>query len=583
MACRLRLSILPAAWLVLAVNVLAAGQNATADAVVGWVAGPSGRGTLNLVWSCVVTIFACTWTVLHLNVPGLHEGPWQRALRKAKWMAINVLFPEFILSKAVCDLRQALNDLREFDENLSKEGPIKWTMFSDANDGHEWCWKVGPSHGPGDHPLSHLVLSEQDIQDRSKADWLVKSVALLQITWLVLNIAVRGSTGLPVTQLEIATLAFAIMAIITYLANWWKPKDVSQPTILQAFCWGFELVNSDDTQPFTRRLWSPIRAANDARYIFWLARVPNDVVWMRGTTPLVFVLMALSSLVFGGLHCLAWNFEFPTLAERICWRAASLVSAILPVATLGTSAFLHYLSTTARECRIISAFLTKLRPLEQLPPEWWVHMEDPVFGHWSHDAQAALVSMPRSQRDWEKEPSREAVEAAKTRENWRVAEIITWELHQWSTELRRFRDYWRIAIEGGSIRSATFRSRLLFHGQEMCTQVDIDSRMQTRQFIRDYEAFLRLKLSVPATVLPGTTCVDRIAQAFDETTKAYYFSRSDLQQACDIASTVLTICSGILYTASRLVILVLLFTSLRRVPAGVYQDTPWTRFLPTFS
>ncbi|KAG7041283.1 Major facilitator superfamily domain general substrate transporter protein [Colletotrichum scovillei] len=41
--------------------------NTSTPDLVGWVAGPETRGTLTLVWSCVITIFACTWTVLHLN------------------------------------------------------------------------------------------------------------------------------------------------------------------------------------------------------------------------------------------------------------------------------------------------------------------------------------------------------------------------------------------------------------------------------------------------------------------------------------------------------------------------------------
>jgi hypothetical protein len=85
-----------------------------ATAVTGWEAGPTSRGTLSLLWGCLLTIFACTWTVLHLNVPGLEDGMWWK-LRKIKWMAITILFPEFILSKAVCDLRLAICELHEFD------------------------------------------------------------------------------------------------------------------------------------------------------------------------------------------------------------------------------------------------------------------------------------------------------------------------------------------------------------------------------------------------------------------------------------------------------------------------------------
>ncbi|KAH7631465.1 hypothetical protein B0T09DRAFT_247656, partial [Sordaria sp. MPI-SDFR-AT-0083] len=61
-----------------------------------WVNNPSQRGTLMLLLECATTIFACTWTVLHLNVPALTDSKTARVLRKVKWMSITILFPEFI-------------------------------------------------------------------------------------------------------------------------------------------------------------------------------------------------------------------------------------------------------------------------------------------------------------------------------------------------------------------------------------------------------------------------------------------------------------------------------------------------------
>ena len=71
---------------------------------VGWKAGPTQRSSLMLIYGCLSTIFASTWTVLHLNVPAPDDSAWTRGLRKTKWMAITILFPEFIFSKAVCEL-----------------------------------------------------------------------------------------------------------------------------------------------------------------------------------------------------------------------------------------------------------------------------------------------------------------------------------------------------------------------------------------------------------------------------------------------------------------------------------------------
>lgn len=93
----------------------------SSEAVVSWHPTPANRGSLQLLYSCLLTIFTCTWTVLHLNVPGRDDSMWTRIVTKAKWMAITVLLPEFIFSKAVCDLRHAWHDLSEFESMIQEK------------------------------------------------------------------------------------------------------------------------------------------------------------------------------------------------------------------------------------------------------------------------------------------------------------------------------------------------------------------------------------------------------------------------------------------------------------------------------
>jgi hypothetical protein len=40
------------------------------------------------------------------------------------------------------------------------------------------------------------------------------------------------------------------------------------------------------------------------------------------------VIFPIFSLVFGGLHCLCWNFAYPSQAERTIWRVASLAITV---------------------------------------------------------------------------------------------------------------------------------------------------------------------------------------------------------------------------------------------------------------
>lgn len=79
----------------------------------GWHNSPAERGTMTILWSCLTAIFACAWTILHLNVPNPGDTIWRKFWRKTKWMAVTVVFPELIFAKAVCELQMAVEDLRE--------------------------------------------------------------------------------------------------------------------------------------------------------------------------------------------------------------------------------------------------------------------------------------------------------------------------------------------------------------------------------------------------------------------------------------------------------------------------------------
>jgi len=73
------------------------------------------------------------------------------------------------------------------------------------------------------------MVSEKDLDDRSKGDWLSKMVGVLQLAWFVIHLAARAFGKLPTTQLEIDTLAISILSCFTYAFWWYKPKDAQFP------------------------------------------------------------------------------------------------------------------------------------------------------------------------------------------------------------------------------------------------------------------------------------------------------------------------------------------------------------------
>jgi len=62
----------------------------------------------------------------------------------------------------------------------------------------------------GKGPVSWPPITEEEIQDRSKGDYLLKGrVVLVQTSWFITQCIVRGAYRLEITELEVVTLAFA--------------------------------------------------------------------------------------------------------------------------------------------------------------------------------------------------------------------------------------------------------------------------------------------------------------------------------------------------------------------------------------
>jgi len=55
------------------------------------------------------------------------------------------------------------------------------------------------------------------------------------------------------------------------------------------------------------------------------ALATNSDRWSR------MVVFALFGVIFGGLHCIGWSFEYPTHLEQTLWRATSLAITIIPL------------------------------------------------------------------------------------------------------------------------------------------------------------------------------------------------------------------------------------------------------------
>jgi hypothetical protein len=188
-------------------------------------------------------------------------------------------------------------------------------------------------------------ISREEIERKSRGDVLVKATAVAQVLWMVIQIVVRGAQQLPTSQLEIAVLAFSTCAFITYSFSWFKPQDVREATVIGSVdCLTSRqletLQNASGHSLFRHMLgfvfkkyhandrvrFGPI--ANDTTHRDLEIRLPLGA---EGYVYYNFVGtgILLASMIFGAVHCIAWNFEFPTLIEAQLWRVASVVSTCI--------------------------------------------------------------------------------------------------------------------------------------------------------------------------------------------------------------------------------------------------------------
>jgi hypothetical protein len=347
---------------------------------------------LDILWSSLFTVIACTFTIQHLNVPEQREGrdPTRRGdlkwllkdlWRSLKWMLITILGPEILIARGASDFWVARGQHPRL-EAFAEEDRVPWTfthtLFANmggfvirsnkkdhepdpAQSGEPGSSGVDSEQAASVTPTTtsnmlpnpfHLTASElinlrksrhltrlpsvteDEINDRNKSNKFVKTLATIQIIWTIVQIVTRSTKRLAVAQLEIAVLAFAASAVIIYFLNWRKPKDVKTPYTLISYSGA---IPNDIVTTLTRGRKHRKTMSTEMA----LARqgprvgdpVPNDSVDADGDIP-VLVSISIGCIIFSGIHIGAWRFQFPTMLELILWRVSSVWCTAWPATIL---------------------------------------------------------------------------------------------------------------------------------------------------------------------------------------------------------------------------------------------------------
>ncbi|KAF7342145.1 hypothetical protein MVEN_01802200 [Mycena venus] len=343
----------------------------------------NSRTLYGIVWSCLVTILACIWVSVHPNIPP-PKAPIKPSLKKLslayltrkrlqslmlfgrrlKMMLVALIAPEVMVGFAA---RQFLAAWR-----FSKTYKVSWT--------HGYFFSMGGfvtaiGHHPivteeqlDDKTLAEIQkVTEDEIEDRSKHDALAKGLALVQVIWAIAQSAARVNQQLPVSELEVVTVAFAVVNLFIWVLWWGKPLNVVQAIPISTFDAPEPPLNVEQAIPIsTSNAPEPPGLPVKLNILdkFWGVLTGNYTGSEKAPfQPLVatcvpsfwshydidkdielpaFFTECFVATIFGIIHCLAWHSTFPSHTEMWMWRSCALIIAVVPVgiAVMGASIIL---------------------------------------------------------------------------------------------------------------------------------------------------------------------------------------------------------------------------------------------------
>ncbi|KAF4624523.1 hypothetical protein G7Y89_g13645 [Cudoniella acicularis] len=344
-----------------------------ADAVTdppnqGWTSGPNGRGTTDIIYSCGITMFLCSWSVLCLNVPGPNDSQFRLFRRRIYVTALAFLGPEFLFQIALGQLISARNSVQQFRDSIQKlpdseKKNKEWTMthafYADMG-GFRFHSKGCPQFPQGwpkfpvDAKQIHYLWTEgyidfpaitrEEIRDKNKVDAVLRIFTIFQIVWFIVNMAGRRAQNLAITCGELTTAAFIVCSFGTVLCWAHKPADVTTSVDIEAKATIAEIIckaGDRAAAPYTNTPLDFVSRKEWSWSIYWsnwinilrclgivfgpqtrpVDRFENTYsLELPGNTKWIFFGVTAA---YSGIFVTGWNYSFPTHTELILWQAAA--------------------------------------------------------------------------------------------------------------------------------------------------------------------------------------------------------------------------------------------------------------------
>ena len=354
-------------------------QNLTDSTLVhGFVTADCGRGTIDILWTCLTAIFLSIWTVIHLPVPCFDiERPdnFRRKVIRSRLgsSVFTLLAPEYMLYIACEEIIKAYmvgKKLQELssDANLThgfflimggfclrapggKRHQLRFKDVKNAITASKTATEARNIATATDavtktedvivaidtavvtkDVLLHSkewvrelkLVKESDIEDLAKSNSIEKLLAFFQGLWVLTQAISRIYQHKALSLLEVTTSAYICCAVGIYAFWWKKPQNCSLPIMITCSDEAIDELSSSAYKPNIDDRFEYVWAGRD-----WATLQRKDKYsYSTPTRRCIDGVCALLLMSFGSVHLASWNSTLPSMVELWMWRGSCLICVI---------------------------------------------------------------------------------------------------------------------------------------------------------------------------------------------------------------------------------------------------------------
>jgi hypothetical protein len=176
-------------------------------------------------------------------------------------------------------------------------------------------------------PRSIPDISLSIILDKSKANSFAKFIVCAQALWFCAQCIFRLAVGLSASLLELNTLGHCVCALFTYQLWWSKPLDVEEPFMLpeEPELLKEERLANERKQNTVKTNVQKAEEEEAGKNYHNLVRDKMENFSFFNFQ--LWTFLAVTSLLYGGLHLVAWNAPFQTRTHKLLWRISAICIA----------------------------------------------------------------------------------------------------------------------------------------------------------------------------------------------------------------------------------------------------------------